>query len=165
MKCLISSTKSRFFWHCLLSVRASVPRCSKILPPRYNLSLWDFFERFLVFGTYVGIFILLGKLFIVAKGQILNKLSSNLVTLNHLEQISFSALVPGCIDSWSFPSNFCIGRWCRRPEMPDTRSRHPSTLKRVRYDFTPIHTRLLGQSRFKPCLWPGYFLLQSLDCM
>ena len=29
----------------------------------------------------------------------------------------------------------------------------------------PHHPRLLGQSQFKPCLWPGYFLLQSADCM
>ena len=29
----------------------------------------------------------------------------------------------------------------------------------------PHRPRLLGQSQFKPCLWPGYFLLQSADCM
>ena len=30
---------------------------------------------------------------------------------------------------------------------------------------SPIHPRLLRQSRFKTCLRPGYFLLQSSDCM
>ena len=30
---------------------------------------------------------------------------------------------------------------------------------------SPIHLRLLGQSKFKPCLCPGYFLLQLSDCM
>ena len=30
---------------------------------------------------------------------------------------------------------------------------------------SPIHPRLLGQSRFKPCLGPSYFLLQSSDCV
>ena len=29
----------------------------------------------------------------------------------------------------------------------------------------PIHLKLLGQSRFKPCLGPGYVLLQSKDYM
>ena len=28
-----------------------------------------------------------------------------------------------------------------------------------------LRINLLGQNRFKPCLWPGYFLLQSKDCM
>ena len=32
-------------------------------------------------------------------------------------------------------------------------------------DWSPVHLRLVGQSRFKPCLWPGYFLLQPKDCM
>ena len=30
---------------------------------------------------------------------------------------------------------------------------------------SPIHPRLLGQCRFKPCLRPGYFLLGLSDCM
>ena len=30
---------------------------------------------------------------------------------------------------------------------------------------SPIHTRLLGRDRFKPCVRPGYFLLQLSDCM
>ena len=29
----------------------------------------------------------------------------------------------------------------------------------------PIHPRFLRQSRFKTCLWPGYFLLQLSDCI
>ena len=28
-------------------------------------------------------------------------------------------------------------------------------------DCSPIHPRLIRQGRFKPCLLPGYFLLQS----
>ena len=30
---------------------------------------------------------------------------------------------------------------------------------------SPIHPRLLGQGRFKPCFEPGYFLLQLSNCM
>ena len=29
----------------------------------------------------------------------------------------------------------------------------------------PIHPRLLGKGRFKPCFKPGYFLLQLSNCM
>ena len=32
-------------------------------------------------------------------------------------------------------------------------------------DCSSIHFRLLRQSKFKPCIWPGYFLLQSSDLM
>ena len=32
-------------------------------------------------------------------------------------------------------------------------------------DLLPHHPRLLGQGGFKPCLGPGYFLLQLFDCM
>ena len=32
-------------------------------------------------------------------------------------------------------------------------------------DCSLIHPRLLGQSRLKPCLGPGYFLLKVSDCM
>ena len=32
-------------------------------------------------------------------------------------------------------------------------------------DCTSVHLRLLGLSRFKPCLGPGYFLLQSKGFM
>ena len=30
---------------------------------------------------------------------------------------------------------------------------------------SPIHPRLLGRGRFKPCFEPGYFLLQLSNCM
>ena len=36
---------------------------------------------------------------------------------------------------------------------------------RMATDCSPIHSRLLRKSRFKPCLSPGYFLLQASDCM
>ena len=32
-------------------------------------------------------------------------------------------------------------------------------------DCSPIHPKLLEQSRFKPCLWPGCFLLRLSDCL
>ena len=32
-------------------------------------------------------------------------------------------------------------------------------------DFSPIHRRLLGRGRFKPCLRPSFFLLQLSHCM
>ena len=33
------------------------------------------------------------------------------------------------------------------------------------HDCSSIHPRLLGQKGFKPCLWPGYFLLLLSDSM
>ena len=32
-------------------------------------------------------------------------------------------------------------------------------------DCHPIQLRLLGQCRFKPCIWSAYFLFWSSDCM